>query len=455
MTIATNTILFERKIITEMKNWFDQSNGRSALLIEGARRVGKTTAVIEFAKRFYDDYLLIDFSTAPKEVINLFDESINRINEFFQLLFLYTQKTLSDKRCLIIFDEVQRCPKARQSIKQLVADGRYDYIETGSLISIQENVKDILIPSEEHRISMYPMDFEEFLWASNDFTTFELIRNSFQTKNPLPLAAHQQIMKRFRVYLAVGGMPQVVAAYINGESFEAMDMLKQDILKMYATDLHKKGDRPSALLRTIPEQLSHHQSHFLLSKIDKNARFSQYIESLSVIADAYIGLPCYNVTQPDVSLELFADHTNFKLYLCDIGLFVSQVLASKQKKSDSDLIYKDLVLGKLSSDLGMIYENVVAQQLVASGHPLYFHQFRYRPENTNKEKLYEVDFLTRSNRRIVPIEVKSSTYKSHKSFDYFKEKYDIRIPVRYLVYNGQLHVENDLVYLPVYMASCI
>ena len=448
------TTIFERKITYQMKSWLDQSKGKSALLIEGARRIGKTTAVIEFAKRYYDDYLLIDFSTVGLEVIELFDTSINRLNEFFQLLFLYMQKTLSGNRCLIIFDEVQRCPKARQSIKQLVADGRYDYIETGSLISIQDNVKDILIPSEEHRISMYPMDFEEFLWATEDKTTFELIKTAFQQKKPLPQAAHQHILKRFRLYMAVGGMPQAIAAYISGESFDTIDTVKKDILNLYSSDLHKKGNKPVALFRAIPEQLSHHQSHFLLSKIDKSARFNQYLESLSIVADSYIGLPCYNVTQPDVSLELFADHTNFKLYLCDIGLFVTQVM-SYQESASCQALYKDLILGKISSDLGMLYENAVAQQLVASGHTLYFHQFKYKADNTQNEKSYEIDFLTRRNRRIVPIEVKSSSYRSHKSFDYFKEKYDIRIPERYLIYNGEYHREDDLIYLPIYMTACI
>ena len=325
---------------------------------------------------------------------------------------------------MIIFDEVQLFPQARQAIKYLVADGRYEYIETGSLISIRKNVKDILIPSEEYRIKMYPMDFEEYLWAINDEVTIPTIRESFEKRKPLGDAIHRRIMKSFRTYMVVGGMPQAVDAYVSGKSY-----------------------------RTIPEQLENKNSHFKLSMVDKNARYQNYMDAVSFISEAMIGNECINVTKPEVALELFADRSNFKLYMGDTGLLVTQIM--KNRDSTDEDLYKALIIDNLGINQGMIVENIVAQMLRAAGHELYFHEYLYVPEGTTREKKYEIDFMIVKKKKICPIEVKSSNYMSHKSFDYLLQKYQLKCENRFIIYTKDLKYQDGIMYIPIYMTMLL
>ena len=447
---------FERKIYNQLLDWKEKSNGKSAILIEGARRVGKSTVAEEFAKNEYDDYILLDFSKETKDVRKNFEDNIGDLDTFFRNLFILKGKELPKRKSVIILDEVQLFPIARQAIKPLVADGRYDYIETGSLISIKKNVKNILIPSEEERLKMYPMDFEEFLWAKGNTITMTAIRESFEKRRPLGDAVHRKIMQMFREYIAVGGMPQAVQTYINGESYSSIDRVKQGILALYEEDLKKydveEKEKASLIFKTVPKQLSDHEMHFTFSEINTNARYINYVESVEFVSEAMIGNLCVNVTAPDLLMDLYADRSNFKLYMGDTGLLVSQMI---REGDETEAIYKALIYDKLSSNLGMVFENVVAQMLNASGKPLYFHEYKYQPENATKEKKYEIDFLTVKNKKICPIEVKSSGYSSHKSFDYFIKKYPIKVEDRYIIYTKDLKLEDGITYIPAYMTMCI
>lgn len=447
---------FKRKIYDQLLDWKENSNGKSAILIEGARRVGKSTVAEEFARNEYDDYILLDFSKETKDVRKNFEDNIGDLDTFFRNLFILKGKELPKRKSLIIFDEVQLFPVARQAIKPLVADGRYDYIETGSLISIKKNVKNILIPSEEERLKMYPMDFEEFLWAKGNTITMTAIRESFEKRRPLGNAVHRKIMQIFREYIAVGGMPQAVQSYVNGESYSSIDRVKQGILALYEEDLKKydveEKEKASLIFKTIPKQLSDHEMHFTFSEINKNARYINYVESVEFVSEAMIGNLCVNVTNADLLMDLYADRSNFKLYMGDTGLLVSQMI---REGDETEAIYKALIYDKLSSNLGMIFENVVAQMLKANGKALYFHEYKYQPEDAVEEKKYEIDFLTVKNKKICPIEVKSSGYSSHKSFDYFIKKYPIKIEDRYIIYTKDLKFADGITYIPAYMTMCI
>ena len=429
------------------------SAGQSAVLLEGARRIGKSTIVEEFAKNEYDDYLILDFARESQDVRNNFVENMSDLDTFFRNLFLLKGKSLQGKKCVIIFDEVQLFTIARQSIKYLVADGRFEYIETGSLISIRKNVKDILIPSEEYRIKMYPMDFEEYLWALGDTVTVPVIQDAFVRRKALGDAIHRKIMKNFRTYMAVGGMPQAVEALVNGRTFEQIDFIKRNILNLYEEDLAKydeeNKEKASIIYRTIPEQLENKNSHFKFSMVDKSARYQNYVDAVSFIAESMIGNECINVTKPEVVLELFADRSNFKLYMGDTGLLVTQIMKNREE-TDEDL-YKALIIDKLGINQGMIMENMVAQMLRAAGHELYFHEYMYMPEEAAKEKKYEIDFMTVKKKKICPIEVKSSNYMSHKSFDYLIQKYQLKMEDRYIIYTKDLKFEDGIMYIPIYM----
>lgn len=450
-------MIFKRKIYDRLSEWKELSAGTSAVLLEGARRIGKTTIVEEFAKREYDDYMILDFVKENKDVRNNFLENMDDLDTFFRNLFLLKGKSLQGEKCVIIFDEVQMFPQARQAIKYLVADGRYEYIETGSLISIRKNVKDILIPSEEYRLKMYPMDFEEYLWAVNDTVTMPAVKNAFIKRKPLGDAVHRKIMKTFRTYMAVGGMPQAVDAFVNGKTFAQIDFVKRNILALYEEDLAKYDDtnkeKASVVYKTIPEQLENKNSHFRFSIVDKNARYQNYVDAVSFISESMIGNECIHVTKPEVALELFADRSNFKLYMGDTGLLVSQIMKS-QDDTDED-IYKALIIGKLGINQGMILENVVAQMLRAAGHALYFHEYLYMPEGSAAKKKYEIDFMTVKKKKICPIEVKSSNYTSHKSFDYFTKKYQLKVEDRYIIYTKDLKYQDGIMYIPVYMTMMI
>ena len=447
---------FKRKIYDKLLKWKNESNGKSAILVEGARRVGKSTIVEEFARNEYDDYILLDFAKETKDIKQNFEENIGDLTAFFRNLFIIKGKDLPERKAVIIFDEVQLLPLARQAIKYLVADGRYDYIETGSLISIKKNVKDILIPSEEEKIKMYPMDFEEFLWAQGNTVTMSAIKDAFQQRKPLGDAVHRTIMKQFREYIAVGGMPQAVSEFVNGGSFAAIDRVKQGILALYEEDLHKydeeEKERASLVFKTIPNQLSNHDMHFTFSEVNVNARYMNYVKSVEFISDAMIGNLCANVSMPDVLLELYADRSNFKLYMGDTGLLVSQMI---REGNETEEIYRALVFDKLGSNLGMVFENVVAQMFRTNGNDLFFHEYMYTPEDSEKEKKYEIDFLLVKKKKVCPVEVKSSGYSSHKSFDYFIKKYPIKIEDRYIIYTKDLKFEDGITYIPVYMAGLL
>ena len=450
-------MVFKRRIYDKMKDWQELSQGRSALLVEGARRIGKSTIVEEFAINEYEDYILLDFGREKKAVMRNFEDNIGDLDVFFRNLFLLKGKTLTERKSVIIFDEVQLFPLARQAIKYLVKDGRYDYIETGSLISIKNNVKDILIPSEEHRLKMHPMDFEEFLWAKRDFVTYDAIRQAFYSRKPLGEDIHRQIMQSFRTYMAVGGMPQAVAAFVEGKSYEQIDFVKRNILSLYEEDLKKYDDdnreKVSVVFKTIPEQLSNHNAHFKLSLVDKSARYERYMQSIDFLAESMMGNACINVTKPEIALELYADRSDFKLYMGDTGLLVTQIM--KNQDSTEENIYKSLIFDKLGVNQGMVMENMVAQMLRANGNDLYCHAFRYKGKNAAAERPYEIDFLTVRKKKIVPIEVKSSGYKQHKSFDYLIEKYQLKVQERYIIYTKDLHVEDNVIYIPLYMAGLI
>ena len=451
------SVLFRRKVYEKLLYWKKMAAGSTAVLLEGARRIGKSTIIEEFAKNEYDDYLILDFALENQDIRENFRENLNDLDAFFRTLFLLKGKSLKGKRCAIIFDEVQLFPEARQAIKYLVKDGRYDYLETGSLISIRKNVQNILIPSEEYRIRMFPMDFEEYLWAIQDEITGPAIRDAFARRKPLGDKIHRAIMKKFRTYMAVGGMPQAVEALVEGKDFAQIDFIKRNILDLYEEDLAKydqqNHDKASVVFRTIPEQLENKNSHFKLSLLGKNARYRNYAEAVSFIADSMIGNECINVTKPEPALELFADRSNFKLYMGDTGLLVTQIMRSDAETGDA--LYKALITGRLGINDGMVMENMVAQMLRAAGHGLYFHEYRYCPEGSQRENSYEIDFLIVRNKKLCPLEVKSSGYQTHKSFDYLVKKYQLKMEERYILYTRDLQMKEGIGFLPLYMAMCL
>ena len=450
-------MIFKRKVYDKLKEWKTLSAGSSALLLEGARRIGKSTIVEEFAKKEYDDYMILDFARENQEIKHNFEENMNDLDTFFRNLFLLKGRRLKGEKCVLIFDEVQLFPQARQAIKYLLADGRFDYIETGSLISIKKNVKNILIPSEEYRVKMYPMDFEEYLWALGDEVTIPTIKEAFEKRKPLGDAIHRKIMKNFRIYMVVGGMPQAVDAYVSGKTYEQIDFVKRNILSLYEEDLAKydseNREKASVIFRTIPEQLENKNSHFKMSLIDKNARYQNYVDAVSFIAESMIGNECLNVTKPEVALELFADRTNFKLYMGDTGLLVTQIMKHRDRTEED--LYKALIIDNLGINQGMIIENMVAQMLRMSGHDLYFHEYMYMPESSSKEKKYEIDFMIVKKKKICPIEVKSSGYTSHKSFDYLIKKYQLKLEDRYIIYTKDLKYQDGITYIPLYMTMLL
>lgn len=450
-------MIFKRKVYDKLLEWKELSAGSSAVLLEGARRIGKSTIVEEFAQNEYDDYMILDFAKENKDIKKNFEENMNDMDAFFRNLFLLKGRSLKGERCVLIFDEVQLFPLARQAIKYLVADGRYEYIETGSLISIRKNVQDILIPSEEYRIKMYPMDFEEYLWAMKDDMTYPAIKQAYEKRKPMGEAIHRKIMKTFRTYMAVGGMPQAVEAFVEGKTFAQIDFIKRNILKLYEEDLAKydadNSEKASVIYKTIPEQLENKNSHFKFSLVDKNARYKNYVDAVSFISESMIGNECINVTKPEVALELFSDRSNFKLYMGDTGLLVTQIMNSRDETDEK--LYKSLIIDDLGINQGMILENMVAQMLKSSGHALYFHEYLYKPEGAEREKKYEIDFMTVKKKKICPIEVKSSGYRSHKSFDYLVKKYQMKMEDRYIIYTKDLKFEDGITYLPIYMTPFI
>lgn len=438
--------MFKRKIYDKLLAWKNECKGSRALLIEGARRIGKSTIVREFAKNEYKSYIFIDFSIAPQEVINLFND-ITNLSYIFLKLQLQYNVSLFERESLIVFDEVQFCPTARQAIKHLVADGRYDYIETGSLISIKKNVKDILIPSEEKKINMYPLDYEEFLWAIGDNVTAKLLKEVFDKKISLGNLQHRNQMRKFRLYMLVGGMPQAINEYINTNNLKMVDDVKREIINLYSDDFYKidNSGKVSSIYEAIPSELNRHSTGFKISSVITGSKESVLNELYELIQSKTV-LPAYNVNDPNTGLSSMYNKDNFKLYLSDVGLLVT--LMFKDREFTSNDIYLKLLSDKLNVNLGIFYENVIAQTLVTNGHKLYYHTMYNEVQKRN----YEVDFLISDGKKISPIEVKSSSYKAHKSLDIFCEKYSNRIKNRYVIYPKDLEVKDNIIYLPTYLA---
>ena len=447
-----------RKMYDKLLEWKNR-NGTSALLVQGARRVGKSYIVEEFAKKEYKTYILIDFNKADQQVKDIFIHDLDNLNSFFMKLSAFFGTKLHERETLIIFDEVQLFPRARSAIKYLVADGRYDYIETGSLISIKENVKDILIPSEEDSINMFPLDFEEFLWAVGNDTMYDLIKDCYDTKKPLGQALHRKAMDLFRQYMIVGGMPQAVDAFIKTSDFDEVDRAKRRILKLYRDDIrkHAKGYemKVEAIYDELPSQLKNQNRHFKLSSLKQGARFDEYKEAMFWLSDAMIVNNCYNSTEPNVGLSLNMDRTLLKCYMGDTGLLISHTFDENGIVSEE--IYKKLLFDKLEVNLGMITENIVAQMLVASGHKLFFYSNASRTDATSR---MEIDFLVSksniSNRHnISPIEVKSGKNYTVKSLNKFKNKFTEQTHIPYVLHAGDFKEENGITYLPLYMTMLL
>lgn len=441
--------VFKRKIYNKILKWKQESNGKTALMIQGARRIGKSTIVEEFAKKEYFSYLIIDFNKASSSIKSLFDDLMDLDFIFLQLQTIYNV-VLKNRKSVIIFDEVQKCPNARQAIKYLVQDGRYDYIETGSLISIKQNTKGITIPSEEEQIDMFPMDFEEFCWALGDNTSYQLVSTFFEKRMPLGVA-HRNKQRDLRLYMLVGGMPQAVNEYINTNNLAKVDEVKRRIIKLYEDDFLKidpKG-KLSRLFMAIPSQLSKNTSRYYSNTVVGKLSPNIEDEFLINLEDSKTVLISYHSDDPNVGMSLTKDISKYKLFVADTGLFVTMVFWDKDFAEN--IIYQKLLSDKLDANLGYVYENLVAQMLTASGNKLFYYTFA-----KDEKHSYEIDFLITRGNKICPIEVKSSGYKTHTSLDAFRSKYSSRIKNSYLIYTKDLQIgENELIYLPFYMTSMI
>lgn len=448
----------KRKIYNEMLLWKQNAQGKSALMIDGARRIGKSYIVEEFAKNEYKSYILVDFNNADDNLIEIFDKYLRNLDVFFSYLALYYNVTLYPRDTVIVFDEVQLYPKARAAIKYLVKDGRYDYIETGSLVSINRNVKDIVIPSEEHRINMYPMDFEEFLWAVGDEQLMPFIRMCFEKKQKLgPL--HRKAMSHFRHYMIVGGMPQAVAEYVETNDFMKVDMVKRNILSLYKADIEKYAGgneiKVKAIFDEIPSALSRHEKKFRLASISDKARYREYGSSFFWLAESRVVNICYNSTAPDIGLRMNEERTTLKCYMADTGLLISHAFNLKTIMGNE--LYLKLALGKLEVNEGMLVENVVAQMLKASGHELFF--YSNNSKNSAEDRM-EIDFLVSkpviTNRHnISPIEVKSSNSYTITSLNKLRTKFAPMLAESYVLHPADVEVKDGVVYLPLFMASLL
>lgn len=439
-------MIFKRKIYDELLRWKQTDNGKTAVLIQGARRVGKSTIAKTFATNEYESYILVDFSSCSTEIRELFND-ISNLDRLFLRLQLEYGVELKKRKSVIIFDEVQLAPKARQAIKHLVADGRYDYIETGSLISIRKNVKDILIPSEEVKLLMFPMDYEEFKWALGDTATIGLLRNCFMNKISLGDATNRKLMRDFRLYMLVGGMPQAVATYLESNNLEKVDSMKRSIITLYEDDFNKIDPTgvASKMFHQIPAQLTGNANRYLAWSATDGTRYAQLLSIISEIKESMVANIAYHANDPGAGMALHQNTDRYKLFAADTGLFIS--LAFWDKKFIDNSIYPKLLSDKLSADLGYVYENMVAQMLKAVGHELYYYTFQTESRKHN----YEIDFLIADGDKVSPIEVKSSGYKAHASLDAFCLKCSSRIKKRYLIYTKDLHKDGNILYLPIYM----
>ena len=449
----------KRKIYDKLSDWKNTSKGDTALLIDGARRVGKSYIAEDFAKENYKSYILIDFNKVNEDVCNLFVNYLDDLDTLFMYLSSYYNTKLYVRESVIIFDEVQMFPKARAAIKYLVADGRYDYIETGSLMSIRKNVKDITIPSEERHIRMYPMDFEEFLWAMDNEMLMPVIRDCFEKKKPMGQMLHRKAMDYFRQYMIVGGMPQAVEKYIQTRDFEAVDIIKRNILTLYREDIMKHSDgnelEIEAIFDEIPAQLSKHEKKFKLSDIKPSARMREYKQPFYWLDDAMIVNTCYNSSEPNVGLKMNMERKTLKCYMADTGLLISH--SFDENGIVSEEIYKKLLFDKLSVNSGMLMENIVAQMLTAAGHKLYFFS---KSSREKAEDRMEIDFLIAKSKitnkhNISPIEVKSGDRYTLSSIKKFINKYRDQTNIPYVLHIKDLKEENGIVYLPLYMTMLL
>ena len=432
--------MLKRKIYEQLLAWKRSSNGKTALLIDGARRVGKSYIADLFARQEYKSHIMIDFGNASKDILDLFLYESSDLDLFFAKLGSYYSTTLYKRESLIVFDEVQQFPRARQLVKYLVADGRYDYMETGSLIRLKKNTQNIIIPSEEEHMELFPLDFEEFLWAMGDEATVPLIRKCFEAKKPLGQALHRKIMNDFRQYMLVGGMPQSVLAYIDGKNFAASDEAKRRILKLYRDDVSKFApgyeEKVYAVFDGIPGQLSKKEKKYKLSSISKNARFRAYEDSFIWLNEAMVVNACFNATDPNVGLALSADNATQKCYMADTGLLVTQTFMDRSF-TDNEL-YRAILFDKLDINEGMIMENIVAQMLRRNGHKLYFYS---RSDSEHRENHMEIDFLITEGKKIAPA-----------SLDKFRKKYSRSIGTSYILYPKDVMEKDGVWHLPLYMA---
>ncbi len=440
-------MVFKRKIYDELLNWKQQDNGTTAALIQGARRVGKSTIAEEFARNEYETYILIDFAECSQEVRDLFND-ISDLNFIFMRLQMIYKTELITRKSVIIFDEVQEAPKARQAIKYLVKDHRYDYIETGSLISIRKNIQGIVIPSEEFEINMYPMDYEEFKWALGDTVSIPMLKESFAKKQEFGDSANRGLMKDFRLYMVVGGMPQAVSAYLTTNNMAKVDRAKRAIIQLYEKDFNRidPTGNASKMFHQIPAQLNSNASRYQAWSATDGTRTEALSEIITEMEASMVVNISYHANDPSVGIASHQDSERFKMFVGDTGLFIT--LAFWDKDFTENIIYEKLLHGRLSADLGYVFENMMAQILVASGHKLYYYTF---PTESGKHN-YEIDFIIADMDKISPIEVKSSSYKAHTSFDIFCKKFSKRIKNKYIVYTKDLRKDKDILYLPIYLA---
>lgn len=449
----------KRKIYDKLVDWKEKSNGKTALLIDGARRVGKSYIAEVFAKNNYKSYILLDFNKVPDDIKKLFDMYLDDLDNLFLYLSSYFGVTLYERESLIIFDEIQLYPRARSAIKYLVADGRFDYIETGSLVSIRENVSNILIPSEEQHLKMYPFDFEEFLWAMGNDILMDLIRKCFEEKKPLGESLHRKAMDYFRKYMIVGGMPQAVIEYVNTNDFNNVDQIKRNILDLYRDDIKKHAGKYSmkveSIFDQIPSQLLKHEKKFKITSLDKEAKSRDYEDAFVWLDDAMIVNHCFNTTEPTIGLSLNLDNSSMKCYMADTGLLISHSFDERGLVSEE--IYKKILFDKLEYNGGMIVENIVAQMLRGNGHKLFFYSNSSR---INCDDRMEIDFLiSKSNitnrHNISPIEVKSGKNYTLVSLNKFRRKYKDQLATPYVIHTGDLKEEDGIIYLPLYMTPLL
>ena len=444
-------MVLKRKIYNELLDWKSKCSGTRAMLINGARRVGKSFICELFGRNEYKSVITVNFASLPPVISDTFEHDRTHLDVFFTKLSRHYGVELYTRDSLIIFDEVQLFPIARQMIKQLVSDGRYDYIETGSLISIKENVKGIVIPSEERELEMHPLDFEEFLWAIGDEPAVDYLRLCYEERMPLGQAMHRKLMNMFRQYILVGGMPQAVLAHIRGSDFEAADNEKRDILRIYRSDITKyaagyKG-KVTAIFDGLPGQLSKKEKKYKLSSVVKNARLRDYENAFMWLTDGMIANPCFNATDPGHGLALSFDHSTHKLYMADTGLLVTHAFANRKYTQNN--LYQAILQDKLKINEGMLMENVAAQMLRSRGHRLFFYS---RADSSSRANTMEIDFLIDIDGKTCPLEVKSSAYKTHSSLDKFRRKFGSSLGDAYILYTKDVMIKDSIIHLPLYMA---